>query len=76
MPWPRNQILLQGFASSAASAGPLIPRTANAKLQFSYVFDLTPKWSIQIGGLRTLFGHNAAQETGPFFGLWYRFWTK
>ncbi len=72
-PTPRSLILLQGFASSAASAGPLIPRTAYAKLQLSYVYDLSPKWSVQVGALRTLAGTDAARETGPFVGLWYRF---
>lgn len=75
-PWQTSQILLQGFASSAASAGPMIPRAAYAKLQLSYVYDISPAWSVQVGGLRTVAGRNAARETGPFACLWYRFSTK
>jgi hypothetical protein len=72
-PWPRGQILVQAFASSASGAGPLIPRTAYGKVQLSFVYDLSTAWSIQAGGLRTIVGRNAALETGPFAGVWYRF---
>jgi hypothetical protein len=72
-PWPHGQILVQGFASSASGAGPLIPRTAYGKVQLSLVYDLSTVWSIQAGGLRTIVGRNAARETGPFACIWYRF---
>ena len=72
-PCPRGQILVQGFASAASGAGPFIPRAAYGKVQISMVYDLAAAWSIQAGGLRTIVGRNAARETGPFAGVWYRF---
>lgn len=72
-PLPQLLVLLQSFNSVAGSAGPLIPRMAYSKLQASLVYDLSPRWSAQVGGLRTLAGRNAAREFGPFGALWYRF---
>ena len=66
-------VLVQNFVSLAPRTGPLIPRTAYDKLQLSLVQALSRSWSVQVGGVRTLAGRNAARETGPFAALWYRF---
>ncbi len=66
-------VLLQSFNSAAGGAGVLIPRTSYSKLQGSIVFDLSSRVALQVGGLRTIAGRNAAREVGPFGALWYRF---
>lgn len=72
-PIPRLLILIQDFSSVAPSKGPLIARTSYSKLQGSVVYDLSPIWSVQVGGFRTIAGRNALRETGPLAALWYRF---
>ncbi len=72
-PFARLQILLQAFDSLAPRAGPLIPSTSYAKGQASLVYDLSPRWSSQVGVIRTLAGRNALRETGPLFAVWHRF---
>ena len=72
-PIPRLMILMQDFISVAPARGPAIQRTSYAKLQGSVVFDLTPRWSVQIGAFRTIAGYNAVRETGPQAALWVRF---
>ena len=72
-PIPRLMFLLQDFISLAPSRGPAIQRTSYAKLQGSLVYDLTPRWSVQVGAFRTISGHNAVRETGPLAALWMRF---
>jgi hypothetical protein len=49
------------------------PRSFWAKLQPSLVYDLSPQWSLQMGGFFTAAGINAGRELGPFAGVWYRF---
>ena len=75
-PWRGGLILLQDFTSVAPRAGRLNPSTTYSKLQLSFVYDLTPVWSVQVGGLRTLAGRNAALETGPLFSRCYRFYLR
>lgn len=72
-PISRLLCMLQVFNSFAHSSGPLIERRSYSKLQGSVVYDLTPVWSVQVGGFRTIAGRNAVQEVGPFGGVWYRF---
>ena len=72
-PFARLQVLLQAFNSLAPRAGPLIPSTAYAKGQASLVYDFSPRWSGQVGVVRTLAGRNALRETGPLFAVWCRF---
>lgn len=72
-PRPDVLILLQDFSSFAHSDGPLVPLASSSKLQASLVFDLSARWSLQVGGVRTVAGRNAVRETGPLGGVWYRF---
>ena len=43
------------------------------KLQPSFVYDIAPNWSIQVGGFFTVAGTNAGREFGPLIGVWYKF---
>jgi hypothetical protein len=70
---PNLLVLVQDFSSAAPSSGPLIPRQSYSKVQVSAVYDLSPRWSVQVGAVRTIAGRDAARETGPLGGLWYRF---
>ena len=72
-PFAKLLLLAQTFLSSAPTASPLIPRTAYGKLQASAVYDLSPRWSVQLGGFRTMVGLNTVREGGPLGALWYRF---
>ena len=72
-PFPKLLVLLQTFLSSAPAAGPLVPQTAYGKLQVSVVYDFGPRWSVQLGGFRTIVGFNTVRETGPLGSIWYRF---
>ena len=72
-PVPRLMFLLQDFSSLAPTRGPAVQRTAYSKVQGSLVYDLTRRWSVQLGVLRTITGRNAVRETGPLAALWVRF---
>lgn len=72
-PIPRWLLLAQTFSSAAPSRGPAVERTSYSKLQLSLVFDIAPRWSVQLGGFRTISGRNAIRETGPIFAVWVRF---
>lgn len=70
---PDTLVLLQDFSSLAPSGGPLLPRQSYSKLQISLVYDLSARWSLQVGGMRTIAGRDSIRETGPVAGLWCRF---
>jgi protein XagA len=72
-PLPRWLVLAQAFLIAAPPAGPLVPRSASDKVQASVVYDVTPRWSVQVGAFHTVAGNNVVRETGPFGALWYRF---
>ncbi len=72
-PIPRLMLLLQDFSSFAPSRGPAVQRTDYSKVQASLVYDLSRRWSIQVGVFRTIAGLNAVRETGPLAALWTRF---
>ncbi len=72
-PVPQLLFLLQSFLSLAPPSGPQIPRTEYDKLQASLVYDISPRWSVQLGGFRTIAGRNEVRETGPFGAVWVRF---
>ena len=72
-PRPNWMILVQDFASYAPPAAQVVPRAAYDKLQVSLVYDLSRRWSVQVGAVRTVAGINAVRETGPLAALWYRF---
>lgn len=43
------------------------------KAQLGLVWQFSEAWSVQASGHRTIFGRNAAQQTGAALGLWRRF---
>jgi hypothetical protein len=67
-------LLLQQFNVISEGSG-RAPFTSNNyhKLQFSVVYDVTPRWSVQGGAFTTFAGRNALQENGVLTGVWYRF---
>jgi hypothetical protein len=73
-PVPRWVVLAQSFNVFAEGNNPpVFPRYSYHKLQLSIVHDLTPAWSIQLGGFTTVAGRNALRENGLLLGTWYRF---
>jgi hypothetical protein len=72
-PWIHTLVLVQSFTRAAPYAGPSIPAIFATSLQLSLVQDLSDRWSLQAGALRTLAGRNAARETGPVAAVWMKF---
>jgi hypothetical protein len=71
-PLPRLLVMLQSF-TSIVNGSLEFGHVSWTKLQPSLVYELTPKWSVQIGGFVTVAGINAGRELGPTAGVWYRF---
>jgi len=73
-PAPQWLLLAQSFNVVSEGAGdPLFPSYGYYKFQLSAVYDLTPAWSVQLGGFTTYAGRNALQENGLVLGAWYKF---
>jgi hypothetical protein len=73
-PYPSWLLLVQSLnVISEGSAPPVFPDYAYHKLQLSVVYDVTPGWSLQVGGFTSIAGRNALQENGMLLGAWYRF---
>jgi hypothetical protein len=73
-PAPDVMLLAQSFnvvSNGAGYAG--FQETTYAKVQLSAVFDLTDKWSLQLGGITTVAGENQIIQPGAVAGLWYKF---
>ena len=73
-PVPQLLLLAQSFnvVSDGAGRG-VFGKYRYHNLYLGTVYDLSAKWSVQLGGLMTLDGENALRERGAFTGLWYRF---
>lgn len=71
-PSPGLLVMLQSF-TSIQYGSKLFPHQSWTKLQPSFVYQLGPQWSIQLGGFFTVSGVNAGREIGPIGGIWYRF---
>ena len=73
-PAPRLMVMLQSFSTITVGAAraPFLPGRWT-KIEASLVYDLTPAWSVQLGGLTTVLGVNALRERGFVAGLWRRF---
>ena len=71
-PWPRLLMMLQSYSSITNGSGQF-GHVSWTKLQPSLVYDISPRWSVQIGGFITVAGINAGRELGPTAGVWYRF---
>jgi hypothetical protein len=72
-PLPQFLTLLQSFSSISNGSGGGFKHSSWHKLQPSVVYDLSPQWSLQLGGFITVAGVNAGRELGPLAGVWYRF---
>jgi len=72
-PTPHLLVLLQSFSSISNGSGGGFRHNSWHKLQPSLVYDLSPQWSLQIGGFITVAGVNSGRELGPLVGVWYRF---
>lgn len=70
---PDLLILAQSFAALSDGASALSPHYFWDKLQLSFVYDITSKWSVQAGLFMTVAGVNAGREFGPIAAIWYRF---
>ncbi len=67
-------VLLQSFNSISNGPGAAgFPQQSASKFQASAVYDLTRKWSLQLGVLQTLASRRIGSETGASCALWYRF---
>lgn len=73
-PTDRWLVLLQSFTVMSEGAGTAgYYSYAYDKFQFSAVYALTPRVSLQFGGYTTYHGRNALQENGLLAGAWYKF---
>ena len=73
-PLPNVLILLQSFTTVPVEAGvPYFPRSTYSKVELSVVYDLTLRWSVQVGAFQTVYGRNALNERGLQAAIWYRF---
>lgn len=72
-PLPQLLFLLQGFGSLQTKKSADFPRSSWEKLQGSFVYDLAPAWSAQLGAFVTVAGKSAGRELGPVAAIWYRF---
>ncbi|HVV93685.1 MAG TPA: hypothetical protein VHD15_09725 [Hyphomicrobiales bacterium] len=73
-PTPRVLVMLQSFTTVTygPAQAPFLPGRWT-KLEASVVYDLTPRWSVQLGALTTVLGVNALHERGFVAGVWHRF---
>jgi protein XagA len=71
-PLPRLLVMLQSY-TSIVNGSLQFGHVSWTKLQPSLVYDISPQWSVQIGGFVTVAGINAGRELGPMAGVWYRF---
>lgn len=73
-PFERTLLLLQTFSGfSAMATSDEFLAYDRHKAQASVVFDLTTRWSLQLGGALTVSGANVADERSAFGAVWLRF---
>ncbi len=77
-PFKRWQILAQSFNIISDGAGKQTAQNAFPafnihKAQLAGVYDVSKRFSIQIGGFRTLVGRNIVRESAAFGAIWIRF---
>jgi hypothetical protein len=73
-PVPRLLLLLQSFTTVPTSAGSYwFPASRYTNVEASLVYDLTRRWSVQVGAFTTVEGRNALRERGIDVAVWYRF---
>jgi hypothetical protein len=67
-PLPRLLVMLQSY-TSIVNGSLQFGHVSWTKLQPSLVYDIAPRWSVQIGGFITVAGINAGRELGPTAGV-------
>jgi len=72
-PWDRILVLLQSFGRRSPTVAGSPKIEFDDKAQLSLVYDISTKWSAQVGGFMTVAGVNAPQERGGVLALWRRF---
>ena len=73
-PLPRLLLLLQSDTTVPVGPGtPWFPASLYSKLGCSLVYDISARWSVQIGAFSTIAGTNALRERGIQSAIWYRF---
>lgn len=71
---PRTMAIVQSFNSlSIGTAEAPFLMTREHKASLSVVYEIDERWSLQVGGLATLFGRNAVEERGLILGVWRSF---
>ena len=70
---PQWLLLLQSLNTVSEGGGSLVTSYDYEKLQLSFVYDVSARWSLQAGAFVTYSGRNALQENGGLLGAWYRF---
>lgn len=71
---PAVLILLQSFNVVCDGPGTAwFPSSSWSKLAGSVVYDVTDRWSVELGVFQTMFGVGALRERGLRGALWYRF---
>ncbi|BDA82697.1 hypothetical protein Sa4125_02390 [Aureimonas sp. SA4125] len=73
-PQPRLLLLAQSFNALALSReGAPVAEPTEHKLQLSAVYDISPRLSLQAGGVATVAGRDALRETALLTAVWLRF---
>ena len=73
-PRPDLLLLAQAFTTLPVGAGvPWFPKSRYTNVEGSVVYDLSARWSVQLGLFTTVAGRNALRERGLDASVWYRF---
>ncbi len=73
-PRPDLLFLLQSFTTVPVGRGTtFFPASGNSNLEASVVYDLSTRWSVQLGAFETIDGRDALRERGLTAAVWYRF---
>ncbi len=72
--FPRVTMLMQSFNVLCDGQGTAwFPQASYSKLGASAVYDVTDRWSLQLGAFQTMLGEGALRERGFQAAVWYRF---
>ena len=70
---PGTELLLQNFNTVSGGGGaPPYGFYRLHKFELSVIQRLTPRWSLQVGGITSLAGQNVVKEQGVVAAIWYR----
>lgn len=73
-PWADVLLLLQDFTTLPVGRGTAwFPASRYSNLEGSVVYDLSRRWSLQLGVFETVEGRSALRERGVDVAVWYRF---